>query len=88
MDASEPRPRHRGYFLNAAEEADADLGEQESAEGITIRVRIFRPRLKQRGSHSVRGSVVQPVRFVRSPARHLSALLARDRRAADRSRRD
>jgi len=48
MDASEPRPRRRGYFLTVAEPFDLDPGEDEAAEGVRIRVRIIRPRPRRR----------------------------------------
>jgi hypothetical protein len=61
MDAPEPRLRHRGYFLNAAE-TDADPGEEAAAEGVTIRLRMSRPRLKRRASGAVRRTVLRPSR--------------------------
>jgi hypothetical protein len=61
MDAPEPRPRHRGYFLNAAE-TDVDPGEEAAAEGVTIRLRISRPRLKRRASGVVRRALLRPSR--------------------------
>jgi len=48
MDASEPRARHRGSFLNSTEGPDPDLGDEAAAEGVTIRVRLIRPRVKRR----------------------------------------
>jgi hypothetical protein len=74
MDASEPRVRHRGYFLNAAE-TDADPGEEAAAEGVTIRVRISRPRVKRRAPSAMRRVVLRPPRSAdRHPAarRHSS----------------
>ncbi len=48
MDPCEPRTRRRGYFLTEAGDSDvAELGETESAEGITYRIRIVRPQTKQ-----------------------------------------
>jgi hypothetical protein len=41
MNASEPRTRHRGYFLSHAD-TDSDGGENESPEGVTSRIRITR----------------------------------------------
>jgi hypothetical protein len=67
MDTSEPRLRHRGYFLNVVE-TDADPGEEAAAEGVTIRVRISRPRLKRRASGAVRRTVL--IRPSRSTDRH------------------
>ncbi len=62
MDASEPRVRHRGYFLTSSETGDDGPGEDAAAEGITIRVRIVRPRVKRRAAGSVRRTVLRPVR--------------------------
>ncbi len=48
MDPFEPHVRRRGYFLSEAGDSDvAELGESESAEGITYRIRIVRPQVKQ-----------------------------------------
>ena len=75
MDASEPRVRHRGYFLTSSETGDAELGEDAAAEGVTIRVRIVRPRLKRRVAGSARRTALRPSRpGDRSPSgrRHTS----------------
>jgi hypothetical protein len=48
MDLSEPRPRHRGSFISSSEGADSDPGDEAAAEGVTIRVRFIRPRIKRR----------------------------------------
>jgi len=61
MDVSEPRVRHRGYFLHTAE-TDTEPGGEAAAEGITIRVRISRPRLKRRGSVAMRRAALRPSR--------------------------
>ncbi len=48
MDPFEPHVRRRGYFLSEAGDPDvADIGETESAEGITYRIRVVRPQAKQ-----------------------------------------
>ncbi len=52
MNPCEPRPRHRGYFLDT-EDTDTDPAEGESAEGFTLRVRIVRP-LRRRAALPVR----------------------------------
>jgi hypothetical protein len=54
MDASEPRVRHRGYFLNSAESDGTDPAEEAAAEGVKIRVRIVRPRAKRRAAGAMR----------------------------------
>ncbi len=75
MDASEPRVRHRGYFLTSSETGDDGLGEDAAAEGVTMRVRIVRPRVKRRAAGSGRRTALRPVRpGERSPSarRHSS----------------
>jgi hypothetical protein len=42
MDASEPRVRHRGFFLHSDTTGEPDTGEHENPEGFVIRVRIAR----------------------------------------------
>lgn len=42
MDASEPRVRHRGFFLHS-DSGEPDSGEHENPEGFAVRVRIDRP---------------------------------------------
>ncbi len=41
MDASEPRARHRGFFLHS-DAGEADSGEHENPEGFNVRVRTHR----------------------------------------------
>lgn len=48
MDHSEPRVRHRGCFATTAEGSDPDLDDEAAAEGVTVRVRLIRPRIKRR----------------------------------------
>jgi len=62
MDASEPRVRHRGYFLNPADSSETGPGEEAAAEGITIRVRIIRPRMKRRAAGVMRRIALRPTR--------------------------
>ena len=40
MDAYEPRPRHRGFFLHSSEGGEPDTGEHENPEGFIVRVRF------------------------------------------------
>ena len=40
MDACEPRPRHRGFFLDSSENGESDTGEHENPEGFIVRVRF------------------------------------------------
>jgi hypothetical protein len=62
MDASEPQVRRRGYFLNSADSFETEPGEEAAAEGITIRVRIIRPRLKRRAAGVMRRTALRPTR--------------------------
>jgi hypothetical protein len=39
MDAGEPRPRHRGFFLHSSD-GESDGGELENPEGFIVRVRF------------------------------------------------
>ena len=39
MDAREPRPRHRGFFLHSSDGGEPDTGEHENPEGFIVRVR-------------------------------------------------
>ena len=43
MDASEPRVRRRGFFLDSDTTGEPETGELENPEGFTVRVRISRP---------------------------------------------
>lgn len=45
MDASEPRVRRRGLFLQTGA-GEPEAGDLDSAEGLAVRVRIIRPRKK------------------------------------------
>ena len=58
MDAGEPRPRHRGFFLHSSEGGEPDSGEHENPEGFMVRVRSPRksfPRTTARTRRSVSG---------------------------------
>jgi hypothetical protein len=46
MDVSEPHVRRRGFVVIPTDPSLDD--EMESAEGVTVRVRITRPRLRKR----------------------------------------
>ena len=60
MDASEPHVRRRGFVVIPTDPSLDD--EMESAEGVTVRVRITRPRLRRQLS-------ANPARAVGSIAR-------------------
>ena len=58
MDAYEPRPRHRGFFLHSSEGGEPDTGEHENPEGFIVRVRFPgnpTPRRPTSGRHRVSG---------------------------------
>jgi hypothetical protein len=40
MDAHEPRPRRRGFFLHSSEGGEPDTGEHENPEGFKVRARF------------------------------------------------
>jgi len=62
MDTCEPRVRRRGYFLSESNLENDELTDSDAAEGLTIRVRIIRPRLRR--------SVAAAGPSARGPARH------------------
>ena len=43
MDVSEPRARHRGFFLHSADTDESDTAEYESTEGLPVRFRVAKP---------------------------------------------
>ena len=55
MDASEPRVRHRGFFLHS-DTGESDSVDHENPEGFVIRVRIARPASPRHAVSSARGS--------------------------------
>lgn len=46
MEAAEPRPRRRGFFLSSADLEELEATEQGDPEGLTSRLRLFRPRTR------------------------------------------
>ena len=40
MDAHEPRPRRRGFFLHSSEGGEPDTGEHENPEGFIVRLQF------------------------------------------------
>ena len=59
MDESEPRPRHRGFFLHSETSGEYDTTEHENPEGFTVRVRTRRGRRRMAG-RMARGSSARP----------------------------
>ena len=47
MDASEPRARRRGFFLHSETTGEPDTGEHENPEGVVVRARRGRSRLRR-----------------------------------------
>jgi hypothetical protein len=58
MDAAEPRPRHRGFFLHSETTGEYDTSEHENPEGFTVRIRTRRSRRRLAGLMA-RGSSVR-----------------------------
>ena len=57
MDASEPRVRHRGFFLHSDTVGESsEVVEHENPEGFVVRVRSGRPASPRHASGSARGS--------------------------------
>ena len=54
MVASEPRLRHRGFFLHSSEHGEPDTGEHENPEGFIVRIG-FAGHPVPRGMVSARG---------------------------------
>ena len=42
MDVSEPHVRRRGFFLHSVDTGEVEIGENEDAEGLTVRVKTAR----------------------------------------------
>jgi hypothetical protein len=42
MNAYEPRVRHRGFFLHSTDGNETEIGEHDTAEGVTVRSRVSR----------------------------------------------
>jgi hypothetical protein len=64
MDVGEPRVRRRGFFFHV-ETPDLDAVEQDTAEGISVRLRVARPsreRLERSAATSGRKSVTSAIR--------------------------
>jgi hypothetical protein len=74
MGAAEPRPRRRGFFFFSTNEEEPDGTEQDDPEGLTNRLRLFRPRTHQQEAgasrHSLTGGRMSGGR------RHLSSRLS------------
>ncbi len=49
MDTSEPRARHRGFFLHSETTGEPDTGEHENPEGVVVRARLGRSSLPPPG---------------------------------------
>jgi hypothetical protein len=53
MDASEPRVRRRGFFLHSDTTGEAETGDHENPEGLTIRARLSRPTAPRHTAHGM-----------------------------------
>lgn len=61
MGVAEPRVRRRGFFLHV-ETPDLDAAEQDSAEGIAVRVRVARSPVERASLTPGRQAVTSSVR--------------------------
>jgi len=64
MDVAEPRVRRRGFFFHV-ETPDLDAAEQDTAEGISVRLRVARPareRLERSAATAGRKAVTSAIR--------------------------
>lgn len=81
MDVAEPRVRRRGLFLTTHEDPDSiDHPDHETAEGVSIRVRIIRPKIRVHTSGSSPHTAGRPRHAIKSAS-------AIDSRRRSRSRR-
>ena len=71
MDVSEPRLRHRGFFLHSDTTGESDTGELENPEGFVVRVRITRSHTSK--SVAPRGVTHGRSRTVTGPADDVAA---------------
>src|ERR1700742_3280675 len=55
MDASEPRVRHRGFFLHSDTVGETDVVDHEHPEGFGVRVRTARTATPRHAGSSARG---------------------------------
>ena len=74
MDVSEPRVRHRGFFLHSDTTGESDTGELENPEGFVVRVRITRSPTSK--SVAPRGVAVSRVTHGRSRTRPVEDVAA------------
>ena len=56
MDVSEPRLRHRGFFLHSDTTGEPDTGEHENPEGFVVRSRTARPIARHQAGRVIRSS--------------------------------
>lgn len=56
MDVSEPRVRHRGFFLHSDTVGESEVVDHENPEGFVVRVRTARPTTPRHSGSSARGT--------------------------------
>jgi hypothetical protein len=56
MDVSEPRVRHRGFFLHSDTVGETDVIDHDNPEGFVVRIRTSRPASPRHALSSARGS--------------------------------
>jgi hypothetical protein len=68
MDVAEPRVRRRGFFFHV-ETPDLDAPEEDTAEGISVRLRVARPRVERSSLAAGRKAVTSAIRSTSSATR-------------------
>ena len=58
MDASEPRARHRGFFLHSTDAEGPETGELEHPEGFVVRFKASKPAGRPRHGSSGRSRTI------------------------------
>jgi hypothetical protein len=59
MDVREPQVRRRGFFLHSSDAETHETGEQDSSEGVTVRVRLPRSTAHRQFASSDEGRQVR-----------------------------
>ena len=60
MDVSEPHVRRRGFFLHSVDTGEQEIGENENAEGFTVRPRTARSQTTRQFASARRNSSQTP----------------------------
>ena len=79
MDVSEPRARHRGFFLHSPDTEGPDTGELENPEGFVVRFKASKPAGRPRNGSSGRSRTVNRVETTNPQIRSGSVTGSRQR---------